>query len=172
MEIPGLGKVTEDDGTGWLFSGPVSVPVLDGSPCEIALEGYLEDGNKEDFHAAIQNFLSITPDVLKAVQDDLYRYYQDCNSYWAEEDEEYLAIASPSELWKHVHFGFEPLVSRRSKDGLIYISLSCNCDWEPEHGLQIVFKNGSRVNKLGPYDGHLTHSDAYARDEFEESVYR
>jgi hypothetical protein len=42
---------------------------------------------------------------------------------------------------------------------------------EPEHGLQVVFQNGLRVNKVGPYDGHLTNSDAYGDDNLEQAVY-
>jgi Transposase DDE domain len=37
-------------------------------------------------------------------------------------------------------------------------------------GLQIVFKDGLCVSKVGPYDGHLTNSDAYANDEFEDVI--
>jgi hypothetical protein len=40
----------------------------------------------------------------------------------------------------------------------------CGCDWEEEHGLQIVLRNGVRVNKVDGYDGHLTNSDAFADD--------
>ncbi|WP_407939254.1 DUF6985 domain-containing protein [Microbulbifer thermotolerans] len=40
-------------------------------------------------------------------------------------------------------------------DKLVYISLECSCDWEREHGLQIVFKQGLYVNKIGPLDGIL-----------------
>jgi hypothetical protein len=64
-------------------------------------------------------------------------------------------------------------VTRRAYgDRGIYISLECECEWEEEHGLQIVFKNGLRVNKVGPYDGHVTHSDAYADKSLEDVIYR
>ncbi len=55
------------------------------------------------------------------------------------------------------------MVTRRPYgDKGIYISVECGCDWEEEHGLQLVLKNGLKVNKLGGYDGHLTNSDAFA----------
>jgi len=28
---------------------------------------------------------------------------------------------------------------------------------EDEHGLQVVLRDGARVTKVGPYDGHLTN---------------
>ncbi len=50
---------------------------------------------------------------------------------------------------------------------------SCgSCDWEREHGLQIVFKQGLFVNKVGAFDGHLTNSDAYANEELENVIDR
>jgi hypothetical protein len=83
-----------------------------------------------------------------------------------------MIIDSPRDVWKHVKFGDEPIVTRRAYgDHGVYVSLECNCDWEIEHGLQIVFKNGLKVNKIGPYDGHLTNSDAYARNDLEDAIY-
>ena len=54
----------------------------------------------------------------------------------------------------------------------VYISLGCNCDWEQEHGLQIVLKDGLRVTKVGSFDGHLTNSDAYDDASLENVIYR
>jgi hypothetical protein len=44
-------------------------------------------------------------------------------------------------------------------------------DWEPEHGLQIVFRDGRAVTKVGPYGGHLTNSAAHADDTLDGIVY-
>ncbi len=111
--------------------------------------------------------------MLKEAEPYVFRYYQNCNSNWEPDDEEFVAIESPSDVWCHVQLGSEPMVSRRAYgDKGIYVSLECNCDWEPEHGLQIVFKNGLRVNKVGPYDGHLTNSDAYANGDLEDVIYQ
>ncbi|WP_424556342.1 DUF6985 domain-containing protein [Streptacidiphilus pinicola] len=40
--------------------------------------------------------------------------------------------------------------------------LECECAWEPEHGLQIVFRRGCSVSKVGPFDSHLTNVSAFA----------
>lgn len=170
MKIPGLGEFTLDEGTDWYISEPVRVPLLRDAECEIALEEYDDDSHKEEFHAAIQNFLSAPFAVLKEVEGDIFAYYQDMNACWQPSDEEYLVIESPSGVWDHIEFGFEPVVSR-GDDG-VYVSLECSCDWEPEHGLQIVFKNGNKVSKVGPYDGHLTNANAFADDSLKDVIYR
>ncbi|HEU4562804.1 MAG TPA: hypothetical protein VFS20_33550 [Longimicrobium sp.] len=173
MEIPGLGPVTKDDELGWYYGEPMPVPVLDGEMCRIVIDGYDDDPNPEEFHAAIRNFLSADPRVLEEAEPHIYRYYQDCNAVWEPDDDEYLVIARPSDVWRHIQFGSEPTVTRRPYgDQRVYVSLECECDWEPEHGLQIVFKEGLRVNKVGSYDGHLTNSDAYGDPRLEDVIYR
>jgi hypothetical protein len=173
MVIPCLGTVTKHVEFEWYYSHPMSVPVLDGKLCRIVVDGYDEDPKKDDYHMAIANFLSISPSVLREAEPHVFRYYQEMNDNWEPDDNEFVAIESPRDIWHHIQLGTEPTVTRRSHgDRGIYISLECECDWEPEHGLQIVFKNGLRVNKVGPYDGHLTNSDAYADDSLEDVVYR
>jgi len=171
MIIPHIGEVIKDAQFDWHCSGPITVPFLD-EPCRFIVNSYDEDSAKEDFHTAIKNFLSVDRSVLTNAKLHVYNYYKDCNSNWEPEDEEYVEIPSSREVWKHVQFGNRPRVSRRGRDKCIYVSLECNCDWEPEHGLQVVFKNGLKINKIGPYDGHLTNSDAFADDSLENIIYR
>lgn len=172
MNVPGLGEVAKDDRFGWHYSQPIKVAMLDGKECRIVLEGYDEEPNKNDYHVAISKFLSSSASVMKEAEAYIYQYYQDTSSFFSPSDQEFVAIDSPSEIWAHIQLGSEPIVSRRGYgDGKIYISLECNCDWEREHGLQIVFKGGNKVCKVGPYDGHLTNSDAFADRALENVVY-
>lgn len=173
MQIPGIGPVTQENEFGWYYSEPIPIPVLGGKKCRIVVEEYDEDSKKDEFHAAIRNFLSIDESVLHECEPHVYQYYKDCNDHWEVGDEEYISIESPRDVWDHVQLGGEPIITRRAYgDKGIYVSLECNCDWEIEHGLQIVFKNGLKVNKVGPYDSHLTNSDAYGNDALEHTVYK
>jgi Domain of unknown function (DUF6985) len=170
MEVPSLGEVTKDDRFGWYYSKPIPVPMFGGKQCRIVLERYDEDERKEDFHVAIANFLSGSPTVLREADEALFRYYKDFEEWWLEDDNQPI---KPADAWQHVRLGSEPIVCRRPYgDKGIYISVECGCDWEEEHGLQLVLKNGLKVNKLGGYDGHLTNSDAFADDSLENVIYR
>lgn len=170
MNIPLLGRVTKDTEFDSYYSEPIALAVLDGQTCRIVLERYDLDPKKDDFHSAIANFLSIDSSVLKAVETHIFDYYEECRGAC---DEELVEIASPSEVWRHIDFGDKAIVLRREYgDQGIYVLLDCDCDWEEEHGLQIVFKNGQKVNKIGQFDGHLTNSDAYGDESLEDVVYR
>lgn len=170
MNVPGLGEVTKDDKFDWYYSIPVSVPMFGDKECRFVLEGYDDDEQKREFHVAIANFLAGSPAVLREADEPLFRYYQDFEEWWCEDG--HPPIMTAEEAWRHIQLGSEPMVSRRPcGDKAIYISVECNCNWEEEHGLQLVLKNGLKVNKLGGYDGHLTNSDAYDDDSLEDVIY-
>lgn len=150
MEIPGIGPVSEDSGDGRM-SKPIAVPAIFGQKCRFSLLEYDNDPNKEDFHTAIENFLSIDESVLKAAEEHMFAYYRD-------NLDGFVRIKSPSDVWSHLNIGYEATI-QRGEDGHIYISFEGGCDWEDEHGLQTVFKNGLEVTKVGPWDGHVTNSE-------------
>jgi len=173
VEIPLLGQLEEDEKfDDWLHSDPIFLKVL-GGEFSFTLEEYVADDKQDEFHQAIKNILEIEEQVLRAAQEDIFQYYKDVNSNFDPGDGWYLEISKSDDVWKHIQFRDRLSVKRRPHgDQLIYIELDCRCDWEKEHGLQIVFKQGLFVNKIGPYDGHLTNSDAYAEKELENIVYR
>lgn len=175
MQVPLLGTVTRDERFDWLYSAPVPLKVFGNKQVRIVLDGYEEDENKQDFHAAIRSFLSIEADVLRAAELHLFSYYRNMNGDWDQSDEEYLSINTPGEVWNHVQFGEEAFVGRRAYgDKGIYVSVECECecDWEQEHGLQLVFRNGESICKVGPYDGHVTNADACDDERLENVVYQ
>jgi hypothetical protein len=172
MEIPGVGKVEPYEDFGWLRSKALPLGALGGRHCRVVLEGYEEDPNKQDFHAAIANLLSSELDLLEAASSYVFRYYEDMSAEWDHDDAEYVQ-ADLQSIWEHVQLGSELHISRRSYgDRGVCVSLECNCDWEEEHGLQLVFSEGRTVIKVGPYDGHLTNADAYDDPSLEGVIYK
>ncbi|WP_019673398.1 DUF6985 domain-containing protein [Psychrobacter lutiphocae] len=170
VDVPYLGKLEKDSCDNWLISQPITVKVLGDKKCRFILDDYEQDENKEEYHQAIANFLSIDESILKQAQNDIYRYYQDIKALLDEDD--IVKINNPSDVWHHIQLGDTPIVQRRPYgDKAVYISLESECDWEPEHGLQIIFKQGLFVSKIGEYDGHLSYADSYADPKLENVVY-
>ena len=82
-------------------------------------------------------------------------------------------------IWSHVSFGNPPSVDpvvNGYKDllhtDIAYINYECYCSWEPEHGLNLVFVHGTRIGKVGPYDGHLTNAHAASDPSLLDVVFR
>ena len=174
VQIPKLGTVVEDADLGWYRSAPIPVPVLGGGPCLIVVDGYDDDPAQEDFHTAIRNFLALDHSALAVAASSIYAYYRDVTDdvLAAGDDEWHVEISGPEDVLAHVQLGNEPIVVRDSYgDQRVYVSVECECAWEPEHGLQIVFRDGATVTKVGSYDGHLTNSAAYADDKLDGVVY-
>lgn len=137
------------------------------------MEAYEQDEAQNQIHEAIAAFLTIDENALKRVESDIMSYYDDVLRSVGAEEPDFPRISSPDDVWTHIRFGNEPIVCRRPYgDQRVYVSVECECDWEPEHGLQIVFKGGQTVNKVGPYDGHLSNADAFADPSLEDVVYR
>ena len=156
VQIPGLGPVVHEADLGWYRSAPTAVPVLGGTACRFVLAGYDDDPAREDFHTAIHTFLALDRAALDAAAPSIWAYYRDVMDGVPADDEWYVAIEGPHDVLDHVRPGDEPVVRRDTHgDQHVYVSVECECDWEPEHGLQIVFRDGATVTKVGPYDGHL-----------------
>lgn len=168
VEIPGLGPVTVDGE--WYRSEAVTIPALGNATCHLILDGYDDDPARQDFHDVIAAFLALDESIVKAAAPSIFQYYQDVAS---ECPGDVPVISHPDEVWQHIHPGNEIFVQRDSfVDHHVYVSVECECSWEPEHGLQIVLRDGRTVTKIGPYDGHLTNAAAYASDDLEGVIYQ
>jgi hypothetical protein len=77
--------------------------------------------------------------------------FQNINEIWT--------LVNPSEIY---------LNRRDRKDKDIYLVVSCGCDWEEEHGLQLVFRQGKKLTRISGHDGHITESDAYDTPDDED----
>jgi outer membrane biosynthesis protein TonB len=130
------------------------------------------EGYEKAVDAALHNFREHLPSALHEAEGHVFLYYLDCKGSHAPGDAGYVEIASPKDVWNHIGFGPDATVQRRDKDGKIYVSLECSCDWEEEHGLQLVLEEGKRVVKVGPFNGHLTNADAYDDPGLEGVVYK
>jgi hypothetical protein len=171
VEVPGLGPVTESDYE-TLVSAPVPVPLFGGASLPFFLEGYEDDEAPEDFHAAIRTFLSLDVSTLTAAAPAAFAYYQEMLEAFGEGLDDFPRIAGPEEVWDHVTFDRHEVTVQRNGEGTpVYVSVECECAWEEEHGLQLVLREGARVTRVAPYDGHLTNASAYGRPELEDVVY-
>jgi hypothetical protein len=175
MQIPGLGTVAKDAALGWYRSAPISVRILGDIACRFVVDGYDDDPAQEDFHAAIRAFLALDRAAVEAAAPAIYAYYRDVmdDVLAAGDDGWCVEIGGPHDVLDYVRPGDEPMVKRdRRGDRRVYVSVECECAWEPEHGLQLVFRDGATVTKVGPYDGHLTNAAACNDEKLNDVVYR
>jgi len=143
-------------------SGPVVVPFLGDRACTFLFDETRDD---PDLRAALAALLDPKSTLLADAEPFVIAYCKDTLAHYPDDWERPpVKLEKPGDVWSYVQFGNEFVVSRRAdgddEDG-IYFSLECNCDWEPEHGLQLVIRDGCAVTKVGSFDGHLTNADAF-----------
>lgn len=65
-------------------------------------------------------------------------------------------LTDPKKVWEYIH-PTEIIVTkdRYKKRNGVFIQILCECDWEKEHGLQIVLKNGNELIRVSEQDGNL-----------------
>lgn len=155
-----LGELKPDeDIQAWLRSGPVRVEALGGRAFRFVFEASTLAAESADLAGALENLLRPGLDLLAQAQPQVFDYYRDTLRRYPHELPA-TSIARPADVWRHVTFG-ETIQVRRAEGG-VYLSIECSCEWEPEHGLQLVFRDGDAVAKVGRYDGRLTPAEGPA----------
>lgn len=167
MEIKSkiLGSLVQNqEMTNWWHSSPIQIPLFD---LELAItcidfDPVLDSKFMDEADLAIQNFFQLQAfDKLKIAPLIFANFVEIC-SYLSEDDiPENMRGAQPLSIWNFVHPTAIYISRRQSKDKDIYIVLACECDWEKEHGLQLVFRQGKKLTRVSDQDGHLTEADAF-----------
>lgn len=172
MEIPGLGPVAHDPEFGWYEGRALPLPVFGGANCSFVVDGYASDPAPSDFHDAIAAFLALDGAALAAAAVPIFDYYLDVRSDVGNEDG-FPVIGAPEEVWQHIRYGQVTVGRGSGRDGeAVFVSVEAECAWEPEHGLQMVFRSGQAVTKVGPFDGHYSNASAFGSDDLADVVYR
>lgn len=146
------------------------VPYFDNAEVEV-----LEEVSDEGAASALASFLALTRADRISDSHHIFAYYRDYHEAVGGEDwldEEMGVPETPGDIWKYVTPGGEIDVQKgRKDDDNWYVVMEANCGWEEEHGLMLVWRNGTTLIKVGGYDGHLTNRNAYADDSLIDVVY-
>lgn len=145
----------------WWESEPVEIPLLNHQPLTFTLmnvdiggvDQYLEEVNQ-----AISHFLQLTPSHRVSISEPAHKNCMDFlnDIGFEEEDSAMWEMKGPEEVWDFI-FPTQVLVTGPAgKDEQIYVVLACECQWEQEHGLQFVFKNGNELTRVSEQDGHYS----------------
>ena len=158
--LPQLGNLTQHaDISEWWVSDPIAVPLLSGQriafTITLAADG---DSYPPDVVDAVERFLALSPADGETAAGRVFQNYREFADAVSKIDVE---ITDCTRVWEHVRVTGIFVDRRHRWDHEVYIKVACNCDWEVEHGLQLVFRRGARLVRVSAEDGHLTHADAY-----------
>ncbi|WFE89806.1 hypothetical protein K1718_00140 [Roseibium porphyridii] len=67
-----------------------------------------------------------------------------------------LAIERPDDVWQHLRPQSLWLTAERYEgEETIYIAIHCDCDWDPEDGIQLVYREGKLLTRVSEQDGEV-----------------
>jgi len=168
MQWDPLGELSPfEDIPEWMVSQPVAVPCLPGATIPFVLENLAEDPAPHEIAAAVRRFLDLTATDRDQASPHIFRNYVEFAE--AVEDVD-VVIDRPEDVWAHVHPTAIHVSRRHRRDRKVYVQITANCDWEQEHGLQIVYRDGNQLSRVSSQDGHLTHTDAYDLPEDKDRI--
>jgi hypothetical protein len=159
----------------WWQSNEVEIPFLNSKKMSITFINYIPGQDLNfiaDADLALMNFMKLCRGDRNLISEFAYKK---CMAYLEEagfdaEDEVLWKIEDRNEIWNFI-YPTDIYVSRRQyKDQDIYISIICECDWDVEHAVQFVFRQGKQLTRLSAYDGHLTDADAFDISDEEDEL--
>ena len=176
IESKVIGRLEQDESCpDWWISSEVEIPFFNNEEFQITFIDFEPEKDKafiEEADQALTNFLKLTGKDKNAISELVYKNCMDfLDSVELEEgDDEFRQITDKNEIWDFVN-PTEIYVARRCRrDKDIYIQIACECDWEEEHGLQLVFRQGKKLTRVSDQDGHLTEADAYDKPDSEDEL--
>jgi hypothetical protein len=174
-----IGRLKQEDSfPDWWKSEEIAIPFFDNDKLTITFMDFELEHDKtfiDEADQSLRNFLKLNSDDRNLISELAYK---NCMNFldaveFDEADEPLRQINNKNEIWKFIQ-PTEIYISRRHRrDNDIYLQVACECDWEQEHGLQLVFRQGKKLTRISNQDGHLTEADAYDKpDEKDELLSR
>jgi hypothetical protein len=155
----------------WWESQPLELPLFNNEKASVTFQGLGTEFSMEDADKTLADFLSLTHEYKIKLSGLVYKSYMDFMAEIGDNDDfESLKIADIEEVWNFIQPNGVAVERRPYNDMDIYIAVGCNCEWEQEHGLQLVFRQGKKLTRISGIDGHLTDADAYDIPDAEDEL--
>ncbi len=139
--------------TEFFIESKVRVPIL-GQIVEISIDPEPETANLPSPAQirSLEAFLALSPDQKNgwAHQIALDCYYT-CLGYKIDGETPPVRLRKRANVWRHLRLR-QVFVPQHGNTQDRYVFIQGGCDWEEEHGLELLFKN-ERLFRVGPQEG-------------------
>jgi hypothetical protein len=130
----------------------LTLPMFGGAPVVITFDD-LEWPVPEPVRRAAVTFVNVGPDVLRTPRalEVLRENYEENRDFFCPQG---LPISRDEDLWGFVTP--EGAGVELDDEDRPHVVLECDCAWELEHRLQLVFRDGGVLTRISQSDGDLT----------------
>jgi len=174
IESKVIGVLSQNDRfEDWWQSEPVNVPLIN-EELSVTFMDFEPNSDKifiQEADQALIHFLQLDTEYKNQITEYVYEHFLEFKSIVGSDDvPAKMKGVREVEIWKFITPS-EILVTRRPYNKPdIFVNMTCECLWEPEHGLQLVFKKGKTLTRVSGQDGHLTTADAYDIPDSEDKL--
>lgn len=169
LHLQAVGTLTQnkqfDD---WWESTEIEIPYFDSMKLKVTLMNVRKDQIGDEYNSAINNFLALNSSNRLNASKYVYMNYT-VTLKAVGEDQFDFKIDTDQHVWNHIK-PIDIMVKKRKKDGLVYVIVEADCDWDDEHGIQIIYKDGNKLSRVSEQDGHLAYSDAHGLPESDNKI--
>jgi hypothetical protein len=171
-----IGQLKQDNHfSDWWTSDEIEIPFFSNTKLPFIFIDYEPEQDKHFIDAAdqaLENFLKLTISDRNLISELAYR---NCMEFleaveFDEADNHLREIENPNDIWDFIQ-PIEIYIKRRAyQEQDVYVQVICECDWDKEHGLQLVFRQGKKLTRISYQDGHLTEADAEDKPDEEDKL--
>jgi hypothetical protein len=160
MIIHPFGKISRDKYVSHTYnSEPIQIEFPVDATTVVSLHS--EDKTElERYGAAFDKLMATDISNKVDLEKLIFEFYTRIKKYDTG-DYQIIAINSPEEIWSHISVNS---IVIRTDGSSVYIQVELDCDWDIEHGMQIVYRDGDALVRVGENDGNCVASEFY-RDE-------
>ena len=146
-----VGQLTQDDHfEEWWNSDLICIPYFQNTKLKVVFTEAEDENYFKLAEIAIMNFIQLaTSDRQNHSSQIIENYKQNLVFDYTPK----LELKSDNEIWDFVYPSV--IILAQNEIGEVFVLVECGCEWEEEHGLQLVFKNGQRLTRVSYNDGGL-----------------
>ncbi|MFD1552365.1 hypothetical protein DNU06_10965 [Putridiphycobacter roseus] len=176
INTPTIGTLTQNEKfQEWWRSAAINIPFV-GMDLPVTFMDFIPENDAlflKEAEEAIQSFMNLESTYKFQIAEHVMANFKEVASYLGEEGiPKEMKNVNLLSIWNFV-YPTEIFMSRRHKaDKDVYLILACECEWEKEHGLQFVFRQGRKLTRVSDQDGHLTNADAFDIPDSEDKLLR
>ncbi|MFC4690929.1 DUF6985 domain-containing protein [Dokdonia genika] len=172
-----IGELKQNDQfEDWWESELIEIPFFDNKRMKITFMDFIPERDTEfikEADKALKTFLKKSESDRLLISN---LAYENCMEFlnaveFDEEDQPLWDIKDKNQIWKFIYPQDIYVTRSHDKFEIIYLNLACECEWEQEHGLQLLFKEGEKLTRISEQDGHITESDSYEKPIIENNEF-
>ena len=154
-----FGAMAQDQFDDWWTSKPQSIPLFENVVLPIQYINFNPNEDADFVKQADQAITNVLSKTLKDRAQYTAQVYKNCTDFIDMIGNDYDEVdwynLPPEAIWKYVT-PTEILVSRELyNDKGVYTQIICDCEWEIEHGLQLVFNQKGDLVRVSEADGDI-----------------